>query len=361
MYLNDSNFAQHQSTVDPYRGFSGLGESPQCNTACMGLKSMEQAAEGVCRTGGIFSCINARLRVLKNRAKIHASGCSCSDAPRVASPSAGPPAAMAGYGLGQIPQRRRGPSLLPPPDPQLRMPPNETIEGFRHHVVTLTSPQLERVNRIAEFIGRSWTTTSPVTSIRVTGYINADEYESGLGERRAIAVRDALISALNRQRPGLVTRINWTTEDRGYAPSQSPSASKVEIYLWIGPTPPPVPPLRRLPSPAEAARTVVSLGPETAEQRIQRILRELPPEPAPRRSFNQMFWQKVDERLNSTMSRLNVPNSLRPHIRDGVHAAIRRGSEALLNEIVGTTRLPSEVQDAIRTTARALLEVPISR
>jgi hypothetical protein len=74
-----------------------------------------------------------------------------------------------------------------------------------------------------------------------------------------------------------------------------------------------------------------------------------------------MFWQKVDEKLNSTMSRLDVPRSLRGHIRDGVHAAIRRGSEALLNQIVSATGLPSEVQDAIRGTVRGLIQVPISR
>jgi hypothetical protein len=74
-----------------------------------------------------------------------------------------------------------------------------------------------------------------------------------------------------------------------------------------------------------------------------------------------MFWQRVDERLNSVMRRLNVPTSLRSHIRDGAHAAIRRGSEALLNQIVGATGLPSDVQEAIRKTIQASLDVPISR
>ena len=359
MYVNDPNLGQEQPAN--YLGaYSGFAEAPNCPTACEALRGMERAADGICRVAGTFSfaCARARLRVLKARAQIVANGCSCSEPPKpvppppTPAPDAGPP--VAGYGLGQIPQRRR-PSLLTP-GLQLRMPPHETIEGYGRDAVSLTSSQLERVNRIAEFIARSWTTTSPVTSIRLTGYISRDEFQPGLGARRATAVRDALISALNRQRSGVVTRINWTTEDRGFS-----SASKVEIYLWTGASAPPVPPLIRIPSPAEAARTVVQTGPETAEQRIQRILRELPPAPPPRRSFNQMFWQRVDERLNTTMSRLNVPRSLRPHIRDGVHAAIRRGSEALLNEIVGTTRLPSEVQEAIRTTARALLDVPISR
>jgi hypothetical protein len=355
MYLHDSGLTTpHQSTTTatpPQSNLAGLGED--CTTACLALKSMQRSADAICRMEGSFSlaCMRAKMRVLNARARIFASGCSCSEQ---SAPPSEPPAGVSGYGLGQLPQRRR--LTLLPPGTQLRMPPYETIYGFGRDVVRLTAAQIERVNRVADFVARSWTGTSPIMSIRLAGYINADEFQAGLGAGRATAVRDALISALNGQRPGVVTRINWTVEDRGFSP-----ASKVDIFLWAGATPPPVPPLVRVPSPAEAARSIVPLGPETAEQRIQRILRELPPAPPPRRSFNQMFWRRVDESLDSTMSRLNIPRSLRPHIRNGVHAAITRGSEALLNEIVGATRLPSEVQEALRTTTRALLDVPIAR
>ena len=252
-----------------------------------------------------------------------------------------------------VPTRPR-PSLLQP-GPQLQMPPYETIVGFGRDISSLSAVQRERVNRVAQFIASTWPGNAAISSVRLTGYINNEEWQAGLGERRAIAVRDALLSALNQTRPGLATQLRWITEDRGMG-----SEAKVNIYLWAGPTPPPVPPLLRLPSPAEAARQMVPpQGPDTPEQRIQRILRTLPPAPPARRSFTQMFWQRVDEQLNITMSRLDVPRSLRGYIRDGAHAAIRRGSEALLNQIVGATGLPSEVQDAIRNSARALLEVPI--
>jgi hypothetical protein len=234
------------------------------------------------------------------------------------------------------------------------MPPFETITGFPQGGSSLSAAQIASLNRTGEFIARSWSGTSPITSVRVTGYVNANEGQPDLGERRANAVRDALVNAILRLQPGLPARIRWITEDRGLS-----TFAKVDVFLWAGPTQPPVPPLVRVPSPAEVARRIVPLGPETPEQRIQRILRELPPVPVQRRSFSQMFWQRVDEQLNSVMNRLNVPASLRGHVRDGLHAAIRRGSEALLNEIVGATRLPGETQEAIRTTARALLEVPI--
>jgi hypothetical protein len=72
-----------------------------------------------------------------------------------------------------------------------------------------------------------------------------------------------------------------------------------------------------------------------------------------------MLWQRVDERLNSAMSRLGVPRSLRGPIRDGVHAAIRRGSEALMNQILEAGGLPSEVQEAIRSAVRAGSGLPV--
>jgi len=359
MYFSEPQLpTSNYGSVDDYSGaygpgFQGLGED--CGTACLALRSMERSAESICRLAGTFSlpCIKAKLRVARARARVFASGCKCEEeAPPVASASP-PPDTVSGFGefIWQ-PQR---PTLIPG-GPQLQMPPHETITGFPQDTTSLNAAQIARLNRTAEFIARSWAGTTPITSVRVTGYINANEWQSGLGERRAAAVRDALASAIGRLRPGLPTRLRWITEDRGLS-----SFAKVDVYLWAGPTEPPVPPLIRIPSPAETARRLVPIGPETPEQRIQRILRELPPAPPPRRSFSQMFWQRVDEQLNFVMSRLNVPNSLRGHLRDGVHAAISRGSEALLNEVVGATRLPGETQEAIRTTANALLEVPISR
>jgi len=346
-----SNYGEIDDYSGNYGHVHGLGED--CTTACLALRSMERSADGICRIAGTFSlpCIKAKARVAAARARVLVGGCNCQEAAPPSVSTSPPPDTVSGF--GQFPWQRPRPSLIQG-GPQLQMPPFETITGFPQDSASLNAVQIASLNRTAEFIARSWTGTTPTTSVRVTGYINANEWQSDLGERRATAVRDALVSAIGRLQPGLPTRIRWITEDRGLS-----SFAKVDIFLWAGPTQPPVPPLIRIPSPAEVARRLVPLGPETPEQRIQRILRELPPAPPPRRSFSQMFWQRVDEQLNSVMNRLNVPTSLRGHVRDGVHAAIRRGSEALLNEIVGATRLPGEVQEAIRTTARALLEVPI--
>ena len=130
------------------------------------------------------------------------------------------------------------------------MPAFATLTGFARGGASLSATQLERVKRVAEFVAQSWRGTSPITSIRITGYIDANEVQSDLGQRRAVIVRDALLRAFGFARPGLATRLRWIVEDRGFSP-----VAKVEIYLWHGPTPPPVPP------PAEAARRAEPMRP----------------------------------------------------------------------------------------------------
>jgi len=260
---------------------------------------------------------------------------------------------LSGWGRFGEPLLRRRP--LPGGGLQLRMPPFVTLTGFARGGLSLNAAQLELVKRAAEFIEQSWRGTSPITSIRITGYIDANE-QPDLGQRRAEAVRDALLRAIDSARPGLATRLQWILEDRGFSP-----IAKVEIYLWHGPTPPPVPPHIRVPSPAEAARNAEPMRPETPGERIQRTVTTPPPKPPPRRSFNQMFWNKVDDNLNSTMNRLGIPQSLRGRIRDAAHTALERGAESLLNQAMDQTGLGNEAKEAIRASVRAAAKTPIGQ
>jgi hypothetical protein len=125
--------------------------------------------------------------------------------------------------------------------------------------------------------------------------------------------------------------------------------------------PPPPAPSRpvRIPTPEEAARAVVPLGPETVEERIRQILTAPPPTPPPRRSFGEMFWRRMDEKLNSTMSRVGVPPSLRGPTRDAARAAIRQGGDAILNGALDETGLSSEAKEAIRAAVRAAAQTPL--
>ena len=273
--------------------------------------------------------------------------------PPTSTPAEPPRSNLSGWGRFGEPLTQRP---LSPGGLQLRMPAFATLTGFARGGASLTATQLERVRRAADFIAQSWRSALPITSIRITGYINADEAQSDLGQRRAAAVRDALVRALGSAQPGLATRLRWILEDRGFSP-----VAKVEIYLWHGPTPPPVPPLVQVPSPAEAARRVAPIRPETSEERIQRIIPTPQPTPSSRRSFSQMFWDQLDDNLNSTMNRLGVSQSIRSRIRDAAHAALERGAESLLNKALDQTGLGQEAKEAIRASVRAAAKTHVDR
>jgi hypothetical protein len=178
---------------------------------------------------------------------------------------------------------------------------------------------------------------------------------------RGGAVREALVEALRAIDPNLSGRIRWEPDEpRGI----SARAPRVEIYAWMGLTPPPSrTPHPRIPPPSELTPGTIPgipFRPETIEERLNRILRTLPPAPAQRgRSFNQWFWNEVDNRLNNLMRRAGIPQSLQPYLRRGAHAAIERGAEAIFNQVLDAAELRGEPREALTTTVRALLQTPV--
>lgn len=263
--------------------------------------------------------------------------------------TSGPPLGF----YGELPARP--PRLFREGELQLRMPPFEVVSGFGRGSVGMTGPQLERVERVARFIVDSWRGVNAIASVRIAGFVNADEAQPDLGQRRTDAVLRALLDAIGRSNPALPRRIQFRTEDRGFSPP-----ARVEIYLWAGPSAaPPAPPLVRVPSPAEVAGRLAPLRPETPEERIARILRTLPPAPPPRRSLDAMFWQRVDDSLNRTMSRAGVPQSLRGPIRAGVRAAIEHLAGEVLDRVLAASGLGAEVQEAIKGSMRTFIQVPL--
>src|SRR5262245_55392494 len=136
-----------------------------------------------------------------------------------------PPASnLSGWGrFGQLLPRRRV-SLTS--GLSLRMPAFETITGFARDGASLSAAQLERVSRVADFVAQSWRGTAPITSIRITGYIDANEWQSDLGQRRAVAVRDALLRSLSSAPPGPATRHRCTFTGSGLS-----TIASVDIYI----------------------------------------------------------------------------------------------------------------------------------
>jgi hypothetical protein len=244
-------------------------------------------------------------------------------------------------------------SLLPG---QLRMPPLETIYGFAPGQARLTPEQAQRIGRLAQYVAGMFGSNPAPLSIRLVGYIDENEWDGQLGAQRAAAVQVELGRAIAGLNPGLAARIQFTPTNCGF----STGGRRVEVVLWVGPSAPPAAPCSfPLPSPAEVARRMVPIRPETAEERVNRILRTLPPPPLPRRSFNQMFWQRVDQNLDSVMNRAGVPQSLRGPLRDGAHAAITRGAGAVFDQVLDAAGLTGATREALSASVRAAMELPL--
>jgi hypothetical protein len=206
-----------------------------------------------------------------------------------------------------------------------------------------------------------------------------------LGKQRALAVQQALVEALNRRSAGIASQLEIIPQTAGEklpvgdprTPAGRAHNRRVAIFLDSDEpgqsTPQPTAPGAssgrpqsptsarpiRIPTPEEVARRRVPIRPETPEERLNRILRTPLPSRPPRRSFSQMFWRALDNRLNATMGSLNIPSAWRNPIREAAHAAIRRGGEAGLNAVMDLAGLGSQAKEAVRATVRGALQMPI--
>jgi hypothetical protein len=267
----------------------------------------------------------------------------------------------------QQPPGPRWPGFSPTPgvgpNLTLRMPPYATIDGFARNQARLTPAQTQAVQGVARMIDASWRTAAPVTSLRFAAFMHHTETTPLLDTARAGAVREALVGALLALNAHLPRRIRWEPDEPRGATAQAP---RVEIYAWMGLTPPPpAPPTPRIPPPSEIRPAgfprvpLPPFAPETPDERIRRILMTLPPAPPPARNLNDRFWGEVDARLNGIMQRVGIPSSLRGPLRDGAHAAIERGAEAIFDRVLDAARLTGEPRDAVSRTVRALLQLPL--
>lgn len=358
-------------------GEIGCGCGSDCRCAHFRRRSVRRLT--ICRPGcGCWRCHTLRIRLGETYEE---------DPPEPPPPPRRPgrsPAAKAGATAGESSGGMEGrygeppggsfplspPTLLRPmpaprlgPGLSLRMPPYATIDGFARNQSQLSAAQAQAVQGVARMIDASWRTASPVASLRFAAFMHHTETTPLLDAARARAVREAVIGELGALNPTLARRIRWEPDEPRGVTALVP---RVEIFAWMGPTPPPpAPPAPRIPPPSEIRPPgfprvpLPPFAPESPEERIRRILQTLPPAPPPGRSVNDRFWGEVDARLNAIMQRVGIPPSLRGPLRDGARAAIERGAEAILDQVLDAARLTGEPREAVGGTVRALLQVPI--
>jgi outer membrane protein OmpA-like peptidoglycan-associated protein len=274
-----------------------------------------------------------------------------------------------GFGFGQVPARAPWRTRLNVgATPQyLRF---LNLDQFNWNEASLTPRLAQMVRQLAEHVRASWKSMQPIAFIRLVGHTDdtgPEKHNVSLGDKRAQAVKAALdailkddiisgrirIAILLEPSPGESAPVADNRTNTGKSLNR-----RVDVFV-APPQPPPLATDRpiRLPTPEEAAGRV--FRPETIEERINRILRTLPPPPLLRRSFSQVFWQRVDENLDSAMSRVGVPQQLRGKLKEGAHAAITRGAEAIFDQVLDAANMTGSVRDALKSTLRAALETPV--
>lgn len=227
--------------------------------------------------------------------------------------------------------------LLPPPRlVPTGIFPEEVVDGFAPNATTLNMVQRAKIERFAQQIAAR---PAPfTTAIRFVAFRAPNEADALVGLQRAQAVQSELERQLCRLNPLLASSMRLFRNDCDV----SAQGARVEIYTTVV----------RNASPVSPCNT------PSNEQGLPSLICSTPPRPAGK-SFNQLFWQMLDSRLDSVMNSLRVPPSWRGRIRDAAHDAIDKGVEEILNRTLAISGLNSDAQEAIRTTVRAAAQTPI--
>jgi hypothetical protein len=257
------------------------------------------------------------------------------------------------------------PPTAPAPPVTLAMrPPFAVFGGFAVDGAAVRGQLNERkADDVARHVVASWTGAQPVRTIRLVGHTDSTAtaaYNVRLGARRAAAVSKKVRDAIERRSPGLSGKIAVVVasagETRPVASNRSLSGRaqnrRVEVFLTTGAAAPvtPSPPTRRpgVPSPAEAARRVVpEPGPETPEEQVQRIVKTTIPQKAPGKPPGETTLARLDAEMASR----GVPSS----VRRAVLWVVRRGSGAILDQVLDAMGLSQQTKEAVRQSVRAAL------
>jgi len=128
-----------------------------------------------------------------------------------------------------------------PPRPVARQP-ALIIDHFAFNEANLTRRHLLQINEVARVVAARGRTRPPVRTLRLVGHTDSRgsvNYNLGLGQRRTMAVQQALVQALERQQSGLARRLQFTHQSlgatqpavRGDTQAARARNRRVEIFL----------------------------------------------------------------------------------------------------------------------------------
>ena len=242
-----------------------------------------------------------------------------------------------------------------------------TLDGFAIDSADLTSTHQAQINELAERI-LNLHRQYPGATVTVVGHTDAtgsEPHNMELGQQRADAVREALENAgvpsdiiITRSRGEeslLVDTQLYERRNRRVEVIFQPGAPAQPEIQPPTPSPPETEPER----PPLDLRLDLPIRPETPEERLERILTTPIPTLPPRRSFNDIFWERVNDGLDDIMDRFNIPERWRSLIRRAARAGIERAAQEILDQALDSADIHGEAREAIEAAARAAMETPI--
>jgi outer membrane protein OmpA-like peptidoglycan-associated protein len=120
--------------------------------------------------------------------------------------------------------------------------PSEVLSDFGFDQSDIKPEHETQLDSIAEKVAKSWKTPPEIVKIRLVGHADAvgsPGYNKGLGQRRALAARGALVKALEKQESGLSGKVKIVTESKGESelldksgtPEGDAKNRRVEVFL----------------------------------------------------------------------------------------------------------------------------------
>lgn len=296
-------------------------------------------------------------------------------------------------GLQLDPSLRPPTGALPPvPDVSLPRPsilgPAEgaaTLDGFAFGSDDLTANHQQQLAGLATRLARLLDEMpgGRVQAVGHTDLAGEDVDNEDLGQRRADAVRDELVS-LGLDASNINTHSLGESVPAVETPGREPRNRRVEVYfspnsgldlgglLTEGLTRPP--PLNELPAtppppifsqPQFDYCTVFpeecGIGPRRprgpSPEDLTRPIPEIPGQTLP--SISNAIWQPIDRALERGLRRLGIGDEWNQRLRDAARAGVGKGAQELLDRAMDGAGLSGETREAVDAALRSAVQLEI--
>lgn len=251
------------------------------------------------------------------------------------------------------------------------------LDKFPLNSATLSSTHLANINTlvggVAMHLSIRRNATATISVVGHTDLSGDEKTNQSLGQRRADAVKQALLDALTKA--GIAGKVGEiASTSMGESSPVVPTADgvrneknrRVEVSVQIGTqTLPPAPPKFDpfAPLPPSALPTVppdreLWQRMENLQKRIDELDRKYP---RTNKSLSQAVIDKVMEGIDPIIDKLPVSKELRDLARSGLRKGLEKGSEAACDAVIDGTGATGTDAQAAKAACKAALKTPLGK